>query len=370
MAKHPLLKKKAAGSGWNMCDPKGGVSGEGKTREGLNTVLEMSKASVSKMRLAKKTPWTVVIRKGPQAREEVVESESYKGAERAVKPKLKEGENIASISLAKTSGKMAAATKQLECCGGFHGRHKTTCPVWQANFEKTIKMLPGLDQSKKTSGYLTIAEVKDVYEQGKRKGRFVESAEGILDTRDNIFIPWSEAEKARGRGQDVKIPEDTRPGGTGDYDFYKADPGSPAGDEEWIAMKEMGIRGAAKAASAHDEGAKAREHNESLDDNPYARYSQPWEQWQGGWKGEKVKFQTNRFTAKFLQKKTSAKDFQWSKGPKQAARGDKRSDPRTYLWMLEYVGLDPVPEEPFPVWVERRQQEEEQKEQGLSTTAG
>src|SRR5271157_3433865 len=98
MAKHSLLKKKTAGSGWNLCDPSGGAGGEGKTREGLNAVLLQSKADTSKMRLAKKAPWEITIRKGEKTRKEVVESETYKGAERAVKPKLKEGENIASIA--------------------------------------------------------------------------------------------------------------------------------------------------------------------------------------------------------------------------------------------------------------------------------
>lgn len=45
-----------------------------------------------------------------------------------------------------------------------------------------------------------------------------------------------------------EIPDDPRPGGTGDYDFYKADSSSPAGEEEWIAMKQMGIRGGLTAS--------------------------------------------------------------------------------------------------------------------------
>ena len=52
MAKHPLLQKKEAGSGWNLCDPNGGASGEGKTRDGLNKVLEQSRANTKAMRVA------------------------------------------------------------------------------------------------------------------------------------------------------------------------------------------------------------------------------------------------------------------------------------------------------------------------------
>lgn len=47
---------------------------------------------------------------------------------------------------------------------------------------------------------------------------------------------------------DPSIPDDMRPGGTGDYDFYKADPDSPAGKEEQGIMREMGIRGGLTAS--------------------------------------------------------------------------------------------------------------------------
>ncbi len=43
-----------------------------------------------------------------------------------------------------------------------------------------------------------------------------------------------------------EIPEDTRPGGTGDYDF--SDPGTPAGDEEQRVMKQLGIQGGLTAS--------------------------------------------------------------------------------------------------------------------------
>jgi hypothetical protein len=49
--------------------------------------------------------------------------------------------------------------------------------------------------------------------------------------------------------EDLKqLPDDPRPGGTGDYDFYKADPGSPAGVEEEKLMQQWGIRGGLTAS--------------------------------------------------------------------------------------------------------------------------
>lgn len=97
MAKHPLLQKKA-GSGWNLCDPNGGVSGEGKTRDGLNKVLEQSKAGTGAMRLA---AWKVTIRDGKgNTRTVHTTAETYKGAEKSVSRQLKPGEMIQGATVA------------------------------------------------------------------------------------------------------------------------------------------------------------------------------------------------------------------------------------------------------------------------------
>ena len=259
MAKSPLLQKNAKGSGWNICDPNGGVSGEGKTRDGLNQVLKMCQSARNEVQL-KTAAWVVTITDGKKDRTEQVNGQSYKGAERAVQPKLRKGESIRSITIA--SVKKAAGVQ--ECCGAFAPKHKENCEVYNKNFDRTIQQLKGLKQGSEKVGpgrFLTIAEVKEAYEQGKKEGRFVETAAGITDTKDGTFIPWSEEEKARGRGME---------GDTGDYDFYKSDPGSVAGEEEWIAMKEMGIIGKAKNAATEDDvdnpmcicGHRFYDHNE------------------------------------------------------------------------------------------------------------
>jgi hypothetical protein len=102
MPKHPLLQKKA-GSGWNLCDPNGGVNGEGKTRDGLNKVLEQSKAGTHTMRLSS---WKVTIRNGNgngngDLRTANCNAETYKAAEKAITPKLAKGETIVSMTVAR-----------------------------------------------------------------------------------------------------------------------------------------------------------------------------------------------------------------------------------------------------------------------------
>lgn len=336
MAKHPLLKKATAG-GWNIADPNGGASGEGKTREGLNAVLKQCQADISKIRMAK---WKVTLTDGKNERTEEVGGESYKGAEKAVQRKMKPGETIKSMTVAaalpeehqeqllehyqnvepqdiaqeevfpearkyqdwvlkqKEAGvaknadednpmcicghpfyehneqgycdvcdpnsstrgpekcggftplnepladvhlgarnpqeyqaaareliamfgnqppedwqspaqDWAAATgldadyvydavlKELErrkmgagdtqeCCGAFKPRHKENCKVYNENFDKTIQQLKGL----KKGSYLAIAEAKEAYQKGLKEGRFIETAEGIRDTKDGSFLPW------------------------------------------------------------------------------------------------------------------------------------------------------------------------------------
>lgn len=196
MAKSFLLQKKAKGSGWNICDPNGGVSGEGKTRDGLNKVLEMSKAKTTSMRLA---AWNVTIRDDKnQTRTERVNAQTYKGAEKAVQPRLQKGETIQSMTVAKGAASPAFSGTQ-PCCGAFVPKHKEDCKAYNDNFTKTIQQLKALP--------------------------------------------------SRQSSEDLK-EKDTD---TGDYDFYKSDPGSSAGEEEWIAMKEMGIIGSNNIADENED---------------------------------------------------------------------------------------------------------------------
>jgi hypothetical protein len=207
MANHPLLQKRASDS---------------QSREDLNKELENARA----MKKAKAPAWKVTIRSPKdQTRVEKVEGANYRVVERKVAPTLRSGEAIQSVTVA---AKKASEEKK-----------------------------PG------SSRFLTIAEVKAAYARGVKEGRFVETAEGIRDTKDDTFLPWSpeEAERWNREIEQEKVDQ----AGTGDYEFYSPDPGSPAA-EEWIAKKQMGIQGAVKKADQDnpmcDCGHRRNDHNE------------------------------------------------------------------------------------------------------------
>lgn len=203
MAKSPLLQKKKTGAPWANDIKNPGEPGCSLTAEEYYapSMREVYGDYMGIPRLKKSASWIVTVTDGKKERTERVNSPSYKGAERAVTPKLRQGETIKSMTIAHKKAKAIGGVQ--ECCGAFVPRHKPDCKTKE-------KFCTGCQKAKAKS----------------------EIASQLRTAADELVV------------ENNKKKEDT-----GDYDFYKADPGSPAGEEEWIAMKEMGIIGRAKNAA-------------------------------------------------------------------------------------------------------------------------